>query len=648
MKEKAQNGGSIMYFKLNVHEKNGKKLFISDTTEISAEKLQYCDYVKRIFKDKIAKQNGGRAIESVSFSLGFPKSVRDRITANGESITSDEAYAIVLGEKTKIYAKSERAFIYATSTINQLSDHGELCEGFIYDAPIGTIRGYRVYLPSREGLGDFLDMLDFLAYYKYNSIILEIGGAMEYKRHPEINEKWAEFCREVHSYSGRAKEIQQQTYPWQKNSIHCDNAEGDILTQDECRMLAAECRKRGLEPIPECPTYSHCDYIVMAHPEIRERENDGYPDTYCSKHPDSYKYVFDILEEVIEVFRPAKLNIGHDEMYSIGICRRCKGTPAHVLYANDVIKINDFLKERGIQTIMWGEKLLKSYTNEGEPVGGMGHGKGTWKVPALYPCRDLLPRDIIYLHWYWPFNYKYDRVFHDRGMKVIYGNLNALAVKKWNLRREWGINGGFVSNWGSFREEYMQRNMQYINLIGTAYAFWCSDFEERGEESVFESAAKEAYRLKCSRIKNPIKITHTTEHEIKYEIFYDGIFIVDEKYKLGEYEISYTDGSTYKLPVKYGTHVGSLDYQDPLHQGGFKQLTYGTLPKKLGRGYAYEAVYENPAPEKAICSVKYVPAPGKENIKVELLAFNAERSLDEKYEKNITLGEEKEFAMDGQ
>ena len=32
-------------------------------------------------------------------------------------------------------------------------------------------------------------MIDLLVYYKYNSIILEIGGAMEYKRHPEINER---------------------------------------------------------------------------------------------------------------------------------------------------------------------------------------------------------------------------------------------------------------------------------------------------------------------------------------------------------------------------------------------------------------------------------------------------------------------------
>jgi hexosaminidase len=47
----------------------------------------------------------------------------------------------------------------------------------------------------------------------------------------------------------------------------------------------------------------------MAHPEIREREGDAYPDTYCPNHPDTYPLVFDVLEEVIEVFEPKVINI---------------------------------------------------------------------------------------------------------------------------------------------------------------------------------------------------------------------------------------------------------------------------------------------------------------------------------------------------
>ena len=36
-----------------------------------------------------------------------------------------------------------------------------------------------------------------LLYYRYNTVILEVGGAMEYKRHPEINESWESYCCEM-------------------------------------------------------------------------------------------------------------------------------------------------------------------------------------------------------------------------------------------------------------------------------------------------------------------------------------------------------------------------------------------------------------------------------------------------------------------
>ena len=412
-------------------------------------------------------------------------------------------------------------------------------------------------------------------------------------------------------------------------------------------MLADYCRSRGLEVIPECPTFSHCDYLVMAHPEIREREGDDYPDTYCPNHPDTYTYVFDVLTEVIDVFQPKILNIGHDEMYSIGVCPRCKDTPAPVLYANDIKKIHGFLLEKGIRTMMWGEKLLNSFANNGVRVGGSGHDKGTPRyVPALYPCRDLLPRDIIMLHWYYIFNHEYDKVYHERGFTVFYGNLNALNVEHWNLRRSWGIRGGFVSNWGSFEEEYMQRNMQYFSLITTAYAFWCDDYESMGSEARLATAMKEAYRLKRSKIKHPITIRHTTTHKIPYKHFYDGIFIEDTLYGMGDYVITYTDKTSATLPVKYGTHIGCNRYDDYQKQAEFRELSYSTLPLRNRDGWAYECVYENPHPDKQITGIVYRPRAGKENLAVEMISFTLPLSENALLTgKSHEIGEE--FAWDG-
>lgn len=636
-----------MFFKPKIYDHHGEQIGISRECRLSGDLPEKTDFMDSLLASCIEKSNpNGLLSTSVVFCNGFPQSIRRVIRRETELSDSNEAFAIGIDQTVKIYACSEIGFAYALTTLTQLLDMGELYRGFLYDYPLCDTRGYRTFLPARAGFDAFFKMVDFLVEYRYNAIILEVGGAMEYKRHPEINERWAEFAKETKLYSGRTHEIQMKTYPWPKNSIHTDNAEGDILTQEECRTLVAYCRSRGLEVIPECPTFSHSDYIVMAHPEIREREGDAHPDTYCPNHPDTYTYVFDVLEEVIDVFQPKIVNIGHDEMYSIGVCPRCKGTPAPVLYANDIKKIRDFLFQKDIRTMMWGEKLLNSFAQDGERIGGSGHGKGLARVPALFPCRDLIPRDVIMLHWYYVFNHQYDRVYHDRGFTTLYGNLNAMNVKHWDLRRSWGIRGGFVSNWGSFDEEYMQRNMQYFSLITTAYAFWCEDYESMGHSARLDMTMKEAYRLKRSKVKNPITIRHTTTHKIPYKCFYDGIFIEESIYALGDYVLTYTDKTTATLPVKYGTHIGCHLYDDHLHQAGFRELSYTTLPIRHRDGWIYECVYENPNPEKKIAGIIYRPREGKEEIAVELLSFTLPLTKGKLANGKTHLAGE-EFAWDG-
>lgn len=608
-----------MFFTPKIHEKKGSLIGISPDVRLSGEVPSGKGFLKKILSLCIQRSKNF-ACEEIEFFLGVPQSAKKKIRTVGHSLQSEDAFCIFIGKKTKICAQTSRGFFYALSAIKELLEEDEFCRGFLFDAPLATMRGYRAFLPPRAGFSDFYEMVDFLVEYRFNAIILEIGGAMEYERHPEINDRWAEFAVETKSYSGRADEIQTKIYPWQKNSIHTDNAGGDILTKKECRELAAYCRSRGLEVIPECPTLSHSDYLCMAHPEIREREGDLYPDAYCPLHPDTYPFVFDVLEEVIEVFEPKIINIGHDELYSIGVCPRCKGKSAPRLYADDIKKLHGFLAEKGIRTMMWGEKLLNARAG-GKRIGGAAHGKGQKRVPALWPCRDLIPRDVILLHWYYIFNPAYDNIYHNRGFETYYGNLDAMNVAHWDRRKEQGILGGFVSNWGSYEEEYMQRNQQYFALVGAALAFWNPDFEKMGEKARLEAVLSETYRQKRSKIISPILIRHTTAHKIPFDYFYDGIFIEDETYMLGEYQIVYADGSKESLPVKFGTHIGSSHFEDYLHEEGFRELSYGTMPLRHRDGWVYECPYENPHPEKKITGILYQPLSGKEEIEVELVSF---------------------------
>jgi len=263
-----------MFFspRLNRERKGGNIAFTADT-EIVIPKIKAADHIKKTVNTQLLSDcNNSTACKKLTFSVGFPDEIKAKIEKHTRMSGNDEEYAVLVGEETFVCAKKEEGLIFGLSTLLHLLDAGELSARLIYDYPVCSVRGYRVYMPGRENIGIFKDMIDLLAYYKYNAIILEIGGAMEYKKHPEINEKWVEACAEAHRYSGRAQEIQKQTHPWEKNSIHCDNGDGSYLTQDECRDIAEYCRNRGLEVIPECPTLSHSDYMVMAHPELSERD----------------------------------------------------------------------------------------------------------------------------------------------------------------------------------------------------------------------------------------------------------------------------------------------------------------------------------------------------------------------------------------
>ncbi len=546
------------------------------------------------------------------------------------SFEREEGYALLIeGDQALLCGESERGIIYAAVTLLQMANHEELFEGKLYDAPDCAFRGYRVFLPGRESMDDFKKMVDTIVYYKYNCISFEVGGAMEYERHPEINAAWKEFAEETHRYSGRTKEIQ-NGYNWSKNSIHTDNAEGDILTKDEVREVVAYCRSRGLIVYPEVPTMSHSDYICLAHPEIAERQEDPYPDAYCPNHPDTYKIVFDILEEIIEVFEPKVINIGHDEMYSIGICERCKDTEPHILYANDIIKIHDWLAERGIRTMMWGEKLLPVITKEGKHYGGTGgrridsSGKKFETLPIIFYCQDMLPRDIIMLHWYAAFGIQYDYVYHTHGYPVVFGNMSAASIEEWRRRRELGIKGGACSNWGSNNPIYMQRNKQYFSLVFGAHALWSSEYDNDQLSQVKRATFEECFHLKYGNLSDGyIALTHTTNHHIPFRPFNDGVFIEKDKYALGQYKVTYADGKVEYLDVIYGENISfsglccnfdeaidnsAFDDTVNLSENEINEVSYSTIPCVREGKTFYRTAFVDPHPDVAIDTITFVPA----------------------------------------
>ena len=495
-----------------------------------------------------------------------------------------------------------------------------LCE--VRSLPIGTAamqakahcRGIKVYLP--EPVPRFMDewkhMIDIAARYHINTIMIELGGALEYKSHPEINEGWLEYSAFMNEYPGKTNEIRHQ-FNFEKNSIHTANGRGKVLTQKQMKDLIDYCRERGMELIPEMPTLSHCDYLLTRHPELAERTDDPYPDTCCPAKDGYYKLIFDLFDEVIALFQPRIINIGHDEYYSIGLCPECRKKSAPQIFADDITRIADYLRNKGVKTMIWGEKLLDSHFLDGVAIGGSDRNLPSGQhIPATFPAIALVPKDLEILHWYWSIDRTFEQEYIRHGFPFTFGNFAPEIMPDFNKRMARSC-GYIISNWGDADFRTFQRNNILFQM---AYAFaltWSQELDSEDHRLAADWSKRDLYQLRHLREpEDVITIIHNTTADLPHQHFVDGNYIDERRFLIGHHIVKDEEGTEYALPVIYGSNIGSMkshgkriddpDYICDCYQidARFWETTCETLPTVSDEIAWYQCTYLNPAPGKVL------------------------------------------------
>jgi len=430
-----------------------------------------------------------------------------------QAVRKAEGYALsVTPRGVMLSGRDARGVFYGAQTLADLINRDEtpsLPAVKIRDWPRFAMRGAHMFLPPREQIDFFCRFLDMMARYKLNTLVLEISGGMEYKRHPEINRAWKKFCRDALAYDfdqdhdSPGLRSDQHFHPmfsrtgpvalqvsryFRKNSAHVELAGGEWLTTDEMRRIVRECRKRHIEIIPEVQSLSHAYYLCCAHPEIAEHDDDPWPDTYCPSNPKSYELLFDIMDEVIEMFRPRIVHIGHDEYYSIGHCPRCKGKNAHKLFADDVNRIRAFLAGRGIRTMLWGDKLMKCVLPDGKRHGGSAKrqkdpGTGKWWIqPPTWESADMIADDVIICDWFWGLDRESERNFRKHGFETFYGNFSPLRFDNWERRSNVPyVHGAEMSTWCEVSAKEFGHNNTFYQFFPGADMLWTGRQMERDQ-----------------------------------------------------------------------------------------------------------------------------------------------------------------------
>ncbi len=367
-----------------------------------------------------------------------------------------EAYRLALTPQGGVLiGADERGLGWATQTLLELAAQSPVCGQVpacaIADAPYKPLRGVHLYLPARDHLPFFRRLVaGGLARYKLNTLFLEVGAGMRLERHPEINVAWERFARAEQIRGHRPMGPQGRF----QDSTHTELAGGQVLEKDEVRQLVRWCTDHGVEVIPEIQSLSHVYHILAAHPQLAELPDIPWPDAYCPANEEVYPLLFEMMEEYLEVFTPRLVHIGHDEWRAGGLCPRCQGRTAE-LFAQDVLKIYHFLRQRGVGTALWADHLIACHNRLPRSTRGKD---GTWyDFPSTEGCQQWLAQeapDILMINWSWGLPYQErghpqpDEELRHLGFAQLYGNFRADQFPDWATRSTpVDVLGAQMSSW---------------------------------------------------------------------------------------------------------------------------------------------------------------------------------------------------------
>ncbi len=297
-----------------------------------------------------------------------------------------EAYALdVDGAAATLRAEGPRGALYAVQTLRQLGTvrDGTLClpRVQILDWPEMRWRGWHLIGPETSAaVADARRVIDVLAALKLNWVAIQIDNRLRYEREPRL-------------------------------------ARGpDAPTKAELRGLVTYAQSLGLEVIPMTQCWSHFNYFLGKEAFRHLAEVPNPPENarvrfwnYCPRHPETHALLFGMIEEQLECFPGASIfHAGLDEITfePIGQCERCRGSTGGELLAEEIGRLHEFLRGKGLRMAMWGDQLLVEH-----------NGKYFQTAEAL----PRVPRDVILFDWHYNAGETFPSVgfFKENGFEVV-------------------------------------------------------------------------------------------------------------------------------------------------------------------------------------------------------------------------------------
>lgn len=377
-----QSEGSASIIPLPVSlTQNPERFVFSDATEIRYTETDQADLrpLAEYLNELLFVSNW------TGYSL---EGIKDEAPENGiilridESMNfeSEEAYRLdVDSSKIEIVAKNEAGIFYGIQTLRQLlpvsieeTDPSLIPNEQVWEVPGVNIADY----PRFSYRGMHLDVarhffpvefvkkyIDLLAMHKFNRFHWHLtedqGWRIEIKKYPKLTEigAWRDSTLIGNYGSGKYDNIRY----------------GGFYSQEEVREIVKYAEDRFVTVIPEIEMPGHSSAVLAAYPEFGCFEKEYhvqstwgvFEDIFCPKE-ETFGFLEDVLDEVMELFPSSYIHIGGDEApkkqweeseFAQEVIKREGLADEHELQSYFITRIERYLNAHGRQIIGWDEIL---------------------------------------------------------------------------------------------------------------------------------------------------------------------------------------------------------------------------------------------------------------------------------------------------
>lgn len=334
-----------------------------------------------------------------------------------------EGYVLeVRSSGIRLSANTETGLFYAYQTLIQMLPANvskvtyssiTLPECTILDAPRFAWRGAHLDVSRHFFPVKFVKhYLDVMAAYKLNRFHFHLtddhGWRLPSERWPRLN-------------SVGSWRVDRDDEPWGKATPPREGERtsyGGFYTRDELKEIVAYAAERGIEVIPEIEMPGHTSAVLAAYPELA---CDDYPyevaigpywppkAILCAGNDSALQMMYDVIDEVCELFPSKYVHIGGDEAVKDNWerCPRCQRRMRQEHLADEdqlqtwfMGRIEEHLHRHGRTAIGWDEVAEDGGWDKADIVM-------SWRgmKPGLDAARDgyrviMCPTDYCYLDYY--------------------------------------------------------------------------------------------------------------------------------------------------------------------------------------------------------------------------------------------------------